>query len=63
MTELKTCSIKVKNFIEIWSIYNVVLISGVDQSDLVLYIYIHSFLTFSSIIAYHKMVQEAPCAT
>ena len=31
-------------FIEVWLIYNVVLISAVQQSDSVIHIYIHSFL-------------------
>ena len=32
------------NFIEIWLIYNIVLISGVQQSDSFIYIYIYLYL-------------------
>ena len=39
------------------------LISGVYQSDLVIYIYIFFFLRFSSIIAYHKTVHVVLSAT
>ena len=37
------------------------LISGVQQSDLVINVhYIYSFLTFSSIISYYKIVNIFP---
>ena len=55
-------------FIEIWLICNVVLVSYVQQSDSVLYIYIYktiyinSFFIFSSIIGYYKILNIVPCA-
>ena len=36
-----------KSFIEVYLIYNIVIISAVQQSDSVItYTYIHSFMTF-----------------
>ena len=32
------------NFIEIWLIYNIVLISGVQQSDSFIYIFIYIYI-------------------
>ena len=57
--------------IEVWLIYSIVLISGVQQSDSVLslsyiyiciYIFIFLFIFFS-IIAYNKILNTVPCAT
>ena len=45
--------------------YNVVLISAVQQSDSVLYIYIYIdifFFIFSSIMVYHRILNIVPCA-
>ena len=51
--------------IDVWLIYNVVLVSGVQQSDSVvysvLYIYIF-FFVFFSIMVYHRMLNIIPCA-
>ena len=46
-------------------IYNVVLVSGVQQSDSIihLYMYILFFFTFSSIIGYYKILSIVLCAT
>ena len=60
-------------FIEVLLIYNVVLVSGVQQSDLVLCVcvcvcvcvcmYTHIFLfRFFSILSYYKIPNIAPCA-
>ena len=47
-------------------IYNVVLISAVQQSDELIYAHVyrhtHSFLTFFSIMAYHRILNIVPCA-
>ena len=42
-------------------IYNVVLISGIQQSDSCIYIYIF-FFRFFSIINYYKILNIVPCA-
>ena len=48
--------------------YNVVLVSSVQQSDSVIYIYIYiilctySFFTFSYIIGYYKILSIVPYA-
>ena len=48
-------------FIEVSSIYNVVLISAVQQNDSV--IHIHTFfLIFFSIMVYHRILNIVPCA-
>ena len=47
--------------IELWLIYNVVLDSGVQQSDSVIFIYIF-FFRFFSIIGYYKILNIVPCA-
>ena len=51
-----------KNFFY-WSIYNIVLISGVQQSDSYIYvcIYIYFFLFFS-IMIYHRILNIILCA-
>ena len=47
-------------------VYNIVLVSCVQQSDSVnhiyVYTYIHSFFTFSSVIGYYKILSIVPCA-
>ena len=53
------------NFIEILLIYNVVLVSGIQQSDSVIRIYIKIcifFFRFFSIIGYYKILRIVPCA-
>ena len=49
---------------EIELIYNVVLVSDVQQSDSVIHIYkyIYSFYMFFSIIGYYKTLSIVPCA-
>ena len=45
--------------------YRVVLVSGIQQSDSVIHIYIffiYSFFTFSSLIVYYKILSIVPCA-
>ena len=46
-------------YIEVQLIYNVVLVSGVQQSQLYKYIF---FFRFFSIIGYYKILKIAPCA-
>ena len=51
--------------IEIQLIYNVVLISGIQQSDSVIHTYIYIyifFFRFFSIIGYYKILSIVPCA-
>ena len=51
--------------IEVQLIYNIVLVSGVQQGDSVLYIYVCVyifFFRFSSIIGYYKTLNIVPCA-
>ena len=43
-------------------IYNIVLVSGVQQSNLDIYIYIYSFILLFSIIDYYKILNIVPCA-
>ena len=45
--------------IEIWLIYNVTLVSGVQQSDSVIYIF---FFRLFSIIGYYEILNTVPCA-
>ena len=47
-----------KNVIEVELIYNVVLISAVQQSDSVIQTF---FFIFFSIMVYHRMLNIAPC--
>ena len=47
-------------FIEVQLIYNVVLISAVQQIDSVIYIYI--YFIFFSIMVYHRILNIVPCA-
>jgi len=42
------------------SIYNIVLVSGVQQSDSDIYVYF--FLAIFSIIEYYKLLSTVPCA-
>ena len=55
--------------IEVYLIYNVVSISGIQQSDSVIqiyiyisYIYIRMFSRFFSILGYYKNLNIVPCA-
>ena len=48
-------------FIEVYLIYNVLLVSGIQQSDSVIHIYL-SFIRFFSIIGYYKILNIVPCA-
>ena len=53
---------KLAYFIEMYLIYNVVLVSGVQQSDSVIqHIYLF-FSRFFSLIGYCKMLTLGPCA-
>ena len=47
-------------FIEVQLIYNVVLVSGVQQSDSVIHIYTFFFIFFS-IMVYRRMLNIVPC--
>ena len=47
-------------FIEVQLIYNVVLISAVQQSDSVIHIYTFFFIFFS-IMVYHRILNIVPC--
>ena len=48
-------------FIEVQLIYNVVLVSGAQQSDSVIHIYLF-FFRFFSIIGYYRILNIVPCA-
>ena len=48
------------NFIEVQLIYNVVLISTIQQSDSVVHIYTFFFIFFS-IMVYHRILNIVPC--
>lgn len=46
-------------------IYNIVLVSDVQQSDLIIHIYVYTsvfFFSFFSIIGYYKIANIVPCA-
>ena len=47
--------------IEVWLIYNTVLVSGIQRSDLAVCV-CTSFFGFFSIIAYYKILNIIPCA-
>ena len=49
-------------FVEVWLIYNVVLISAVHQSDSDIYIYT-LFFVFFSIMVYPRRLDRVPCDT
>ena len=49
-------------FTEVYLIYNIVLASGVEQSDSVIHIYIF-FLRFFSLLSCYKTLSGVPCAT
>ena len=49
-----------KNFIEVLLIYNVVLISAVQQSDSVICIYIFFFIFFHMVC--YRILNIVPCA-
>ena len=49
--------------VEVELIYNVVLISTAQQSDLVMHTYIHAFFViFFSIMFYYRILNIVPCA-
>ena len=48
-------------FMEVQLIYNVVLVSGVQQNDSVIHTYTFFFIFFS-IMVYHRIVNVVPCA-
>ena len=49
--------------IEVWLIYSVVLVSGVQQNDSDKYIYTHTFFfKFFATIGYYKTLSIVPCA-
>ena len=52
---------KIKKKIEVQLIYNIVLVSGIQQSDSVIHMYIF-FFRFFSIIDYYKILNIVPCA-
>ena len=45
--------------IEVYLIYDVVFISGIQHSDSVLYVF---FFRFFSLIGYYKILSRVPCA-
>ena len=49
-------------FMEVQLIYNVVLISAVQQSDSVIHIYTFFFKILLSIMVYHSILNIVPCA-
>ena len=52
-------------FIEVYLIYNAVLISSLQQSDSVIHIYTHIytfFFIFFSIMVYQSILNVVPCA-
>ena len=49
-------------FIEMQLTYDV-LVSGVQQSDSIIHIYLYIVLRFFSIIGYYKILSTVPCAT
>ena len=49
------------SFIEVYLIYNVVLVSAVQQSDSLIHIYIYIFIYFS-IMVYQRILNIVPCA-
>ena len=48
-------------FIEVQLIYNVVLISTIQQSDSIIHMYAFCFIFFS-IMVYHRILTITPCA-
>ena len=49
--------------IEVWLIYSVVLVSGVQQNDSDKYIYIYVFVyRLFSHIGYYRILSRVPCA-
>ena len=48
--------------IEVQLIYNVVLITAIQQSDSVIHIYTVFFKIFFSIMVYHRILNIVPCA-
>ena len=46
--------------IQVCLIYSVVLVSGVQHSDSVLYIYVYVFFRFFSAIGYYKTLSIVP---
>ena len=48
-------------FIELWLIYTVVLVSGVQQSVSVVHVYIFFFMLFSTVV-YHRILNVVPYA-
>ena len=46
-------------FIEVSLIYNIVLVSGVQQSVLLIHTHTHTFLC---VIVYYRILNVAPCA-
>ena len=52
-----------KMYIGVELIYNVMLVSGVQQSDSVIHIFIYPFFfIFFSHIGYYRILSRAPCA-
>jgi len=52
-------------FVKVWLIYNVVLISTVQHTQLHIYIHIYMytfFFIFFSVMVYHKTLNRVPCA-
>ena len=43
-------------------IYSVVLIPAIQESDSIIYVYIHSFFVFFSIVVYLRILNIVPCA-
>ena len=52
-----------KIFFGIWLIYNVVLVTGVQKSESVIYIYIYPlFFRFFSYTGHYRVLSRVPCA-
>ena len=49
-------------FIGVELIYNVVLVSGVQQSDSIIHIHIFILFRLFSHIGYHRILSRVPCA-
>ena len=64
---LRSCDSGILSFfflIEIYLIYSIVLVSGIQQSDSVMYVcvYIYIYFRLFSITGYYKILNIVPCA-
>ena len=49
-------------FVGVQLIYNIVLVSGVQQSDSVIHVHISIFVRFFSHVGYYRILSKVPCA-